>query len=120
MNLYPPPLKNSFANQMFFSRVWEQWFYSLKAVIDNLISNVTDLQSTYIIASGVATLVGGTATVNNSLISATNNVLITVQSLGTVSSPTPICVTSKVSGTSFTITSSDATDTSTIFWAIVE
>lgn len=123
MNLYPPPFKNSFSNikQMFFSHVWEQWFYSLKAVIDSLIEAVLNIPEgeSDIIASGVAFLVDGEVTVNNSLVSSTNNILVTVQSLGTVTTPKSVCVTNKTPSSSFTITSEDDTDTSTVFWAIV-
>lgn len=64
--------------------------------------------------SGRVTLAAGTATVSAPGITANTNVRLYVQSLGTVTAPKAIAVTSRVVGTSFTITSSDNTDTSVI------
>ena len=69
---------------------------------------------------GVATLVAGTATVANTSVTATSRIFITVQSLGTVTSPKALAVTARTVGTSFTITSEDATDTSTVAYEIFE
>lgn len=69
---------------------------------------------------GVATLVGGTVTVNTSVVAATSRIQLTVQSLGTVTSPKPVAVTARTPGTSFTITSADATDTSVVAWEIFQ
>lgn len=68
---------------------------------------------------GTAVLVGGTKTVLTSAIAANSFVLLTVQTLGTVAVPKAVAVTSKTAGTSFVITSADATDTSTIGWYII-
>lgn len=66
---------------------------------------------------GTATLVGGTVTVNTTAVTANSVIILTVQSLGTVTVATPVAVTAKTAGTSFVITSSDNTDTSTIgYW----
>jgi hypothetical protein len=70
--------------------------------------------------SGLATMVAGTITVNTTRVTATSRIQLTVQSLGTVTTPKAIGVTARVAGTSFTITSADNTDTSTVAWLIVE
>jgi len=71
-------------------------------------------------ALGIATLVAGTVTVNTTRVTATSRIQCTVQSLGTVTAPKAIAVTARVAGTSFTITSADATDTSVVAWEIIE
>lgn len=69
---------------------------------------------------GTATLVGGTVTVSNTSITTSSRIFLTVQSLGTVSAPKAVAVTARVASTSFTITSSDATDTSVVAYEIFE
>jgi hypothetical protein len=69
---------------------------------------------------GVATLVAGTVTVSNTSVTATSRILLTVQSLGTVTAPKAIAVTARTAATSFVITSADATDTSVVAWEIFE
>ncbi len=69
---------------------------------------------------GVATLVAGTVVVNTTLVTANSRIFLTVQALGTVAVATPVAVTARTAGTSFTITSSAITDTSIIAWMIVE
>lgn len=69
-------------------------------------------------AQGVATLVSGTVTVANTRVAATSRIFLTVQSLGTVTAAKAVAVTARVNGTSFTITSSDNTDTSVVAWEI--
>ena len=71
-------------------------------------------------AMGVATLVGGTATVNSSIVTAKSRIFLQQQALGTVTAAKAMAVTARVVGTSFTITSADATDTSVVAWEIVE
>lgn len=67
---------------------------------------------------GVATLVAGTVTVNNTSITANSRIFLTAQAgvlnIGVVS------VTSRVVGASFTITSLNALDTRTIAYQIFE
>lgn len=70
--------------------------------------------------SGVVTLVGGTATVATTKVTATSRIQLTPQSLGTVTSPKPVGVTARNPGVNFTVTSGDATDTSVVAWFIVE
>lgn len=67
---------------------------------------------------GVATLSGGTVTVNTNKATSSGRIFLTHQNnSGTVGFVT---VSSRSAGTSFTITSSSATDTSDIAWIIVE
>lgn len=69
---------------------------------------------------GVATLVAGAKVVSDPLVTANSRILLTVQSLGTVTAPKAIGVTARTPGTSFTITSADNTDTSIVAYEIVE
>lgn len=69
---------------------------------------------------GVATLVAGTVTVSNTSVTANSRILLTVQSLGTVTAPKAIAVTARTAGTSFVITSADNTDTSVVAYEIFE
>jgi len=70
--------------------------------------------------SGLATLAAGTVTVSNSSVTSNSRFILTVQSLGTVTIPTMVAITSQSPGTGFTITSADPTDTSVIYYQIVE
>lgn len=70
--------------------------------------------------TGVATLVAGSKVVADTSITALSRIQLTIQSLGTVTAPKAIGVTARVVGTSFTITSADATDTSVIAYHIIE
>lgn len=69
---------------------------------------------------GTATMVAGTVAVSTTAVTATSRVFLTIQSLGTVAAPKAIGVTARTAGTSFTITSADATDTSVVAWMLVE
>ena len=68
---------------------------------------------------GTATLVAGTVTVANTNVTAASKIFLTVASLGTVTAPQAVYVSTIVAGTSFAITSADATDTSTVNWFII-
>lgn len=68
--------------------------------------------------SGVATLVGGTATVSNTSVTATTRIQLTSNADG--GTPGWLRVSARTAGTSFTITSSSGTDTSTVAWFLVE
>jgi lysophospholipase L1-like esterase len=70
--------------------------------------------------SGVATLVAGTKVVTSRVVTASSRIVCGIQSLGTVAVPKAIGVTARTAGTSFTLTSADATDTSVVWWEIVE
>lgn len=69
---------------------------------------------------GTATLVLGASVVSNTSVTASSRIFLTVQSLGTVSVPTAVAVTARTAGTSFTITSANATDTSVVAYEIFE
>lgn len=67
---------------------------------------------------GTATLTAGTVTVSNASVTATSRIFLTTQTPGgTVGSP---YVSARTAGTSFTITSTSATDTSTVAYEIFE
>lgn len=69
---------------------------------------------------GTATLVAGTVTVANTSVTANSRIFLTAQSLGTVTDPKALAVTARTPGTSFVITSADATDTSVVAFEIFE
>ncbi len=69
---------------------------------------------------GVATLVGGTITVNNTSVTANSRIFLTVQSLGTVTVPTAVAITAIAASTSFVITSANVLDTSVVAYEIFE
>ncbi len=69
---------------------------------------------------GVATLVLGVATVSTNKVTANSRIFLTPEALGTIASPVALAVTARSAGTSFTITSANLTDTSTVAWIIVE
>lgn len=69
---------------------------------------------------GRATLVGGTVVVASKAVTDTCNIMLTIQSLGTVTVPHPICVSARTPKTSFTILSDAGTDTSVIGYSITE
>lgn len=67
---------------------------------------------------GTVALTAGGATVNTTKVTANSRIFLTVQVPGgSVGSPR---IASRVAGTSFTIASSQGTDTSTVAWWIVE
>lgn len=66
---------------------------------------------------GVATLAAGTVTVANTSVTANTRVFLTVQTAGGTQG---FLSTTRVAGTSFTINSTSATETSTVAWLLVE
>lgn len=67
---------------------------------------------------GTAVLVAGTVTVALPSVTAATHILLTIQTPGgTVGA---VYVSARTAGTSFVITSTSATDTSTVAWAAVE
>lgn len=66
---------------------------------------------------GTATLVGGTVTVSNTSVTASTLVMISRQASGGTLGHLSV---SRSDGTSFTVTSSSATDTSTVAWLLIE
>lgn len=69
---------------------------------------------------GVATLASGTVTVANTSVTANSRIILTPQTLGTITRPQALGVTARTAGTSFTVMSADATDTSTFAYEIFE
>ncbi len=70
---------------------------------------------------GVSTaMVAGQVVVTTTAVGANSRIFLTPQTLGTILRPAAVGVTSRTAGTSFTITSSDATDTSTVGWVILD
>jgi hypothetical protein len=69
---------------------------------------------------GTATMAAGTVIVNTTRVTATSVIMLTVQSLGTVSTPKSVSVVGRVVGSYFTIASEDVTDTSVVGWWIIE
>jgi hypothetical protein len=69
---------------------------------------------------GTATLVLGVSVVSNTSVTANSRIFLSVESLGTVTVPTTVAVTARTAGTSFTITSSNLTDTSVVAWFMME
>lgn len=67
---------------------------------------------------GTAVLAAGTATVSTTAVAATSRVFLTSQVDG--GAPGFLRVSTRVAGTSFTITSSSGTDTSTVAWLIFD
>jgi hypothetical protein len=67
---------------------------------------------------GIATLVGGTVTVNTTAVGASSRIFLTSQTSG--GTPGSVGVSARVNGTSFTITSTSGTDTSQVAWMIVD
>ena len=66
---------------------------------------------------GVATLVGGTVTVNNTKVTANTRIFVNHRTTG---GTIGILTYTIVANTSFTITSSSGTDTSTVNWLLIE
>lgn len=69
---------------------------------------------------GVATLVAGTVVVSTTKVTATSRIQLTAQSLGTITVPVGYAVSARTAGTSFTILSGNALDTSVISWLLLE
>jgi hypothetical protein len=70
--------------------------------------------------NGVATLASGTVVVSTPAVTANSRILLTTQSLGTVTVPSALCVSARTPGTSFTILASVLTDTSVVAWELIE
>lgn len=70
--------------------------------------------------AGVATLVGGTVVVSTTAVTANSRIHLTAQALGTVAIPSALAVSARTASTSFTILANQVTDTSTVYWSIIE
>lgn len=67
---------------------------------------------------GQAVLVAGTVTVNNTEVSASTRIFLShADTSGTLGH---LYISARVAGTSFTITSSDSSDTSAVNWLLIE
>lgn len=69
---------------------------------------------------GLATLAAGTVTVADTSVTANSRIQLTAQTLAGVATPQALAVTARTPGTSFTITSASASDTSTVAWEMFE
>lgn len=69
---------------------------------------------------GVATLSSGTVVVSTTAVTANSRILLTHQTLGTITVPVGLAVSARTAGTSFTILSGNLTDTSVVAWMLVE
>lgn len=69
---------------------------------------------------GTATLSGGTVVVSTTAVTANSRIFLTAQSLGTITVGQGLAVTARTAGTSFTITSQSAVDTSVVAWILIE
>jgi len=87
------------------------------ATLGNKISIATGLGAGSV---GTFTL-GGSATtlVNNSTVTGTSLIFLQVATLGTVTTPSSLAVTARSAGTSFRVQPSDSTDTSTVWYWII-
>jgi hypothetical protein len=74
---------------------------------------------TNVVESGRVTLVAGVKVVTTANALTASNILLSVQSLGTVTTPKAIAVTARSNGVSFTITSADLTETSVVAYQIL-
>lgn len=125
--LNPPPLQEALADEQ---SSWKRWFFQLWAPLSKVLRPNGDLiiggvpggklfASTLANgAMGSAVLVGGVVVVPNTSITANTNIFITGQIAGGVRGR--VDVTARVVGVSFTLTSTSATDTSTIGYLLVE
>lgn len=97
-------------------------FRRLYAALNNLAAYVNTLNTSIDALTahrGAATLVGGTVVVANTFVAAGSLIFLTTQILGTVAAPKAMAITARVPGSSFTITSSDPTDTSRVAWQFI-
>jgi len=90
---------------------------SIKLNGSSLTCDVNGLKVTGDMTSGVATLVLGTVTVNNATITANSRIFLTPQDNNTVGA---LRISARVVGVSFTILSTDLTDTGVVAWLIWE
>jgi hypothetical protein len=69
---------------------------------------------------GLATLSAGSVVVSNTSVTATSRIQLTAQTVSGAATPQALAVTARTPGTSFTITSASASDTSTVAWEMFE
>lgn len=112
MELPSPPLPGK---EIPFS--WFTWFKILYRIITDMRSGLRVREGVNA-KQGVAVLVAGTVTVANTSVTANSRIFLTTQVPG--GTPGFLWVSARVAGTSFTILSSSATDTSTVAYEIFE
>lgn len=121
--LYLDPAAQAIASQVFGAR--SSWFHPGSAVnvlLGDLVlanaGNGIKIKEGTNAKMGAATLVAGTVTVNTTAVAANSRVMLSGQnSSGTHGELT---VSARVAGTSFTISSSNAADTRSIAWLILD
>ena len=69
---------------------------------------------------GIVTLTAGTATVNNTLVTTSSRIIPNIESVGVLANLGTPYISARVVGVSFTISSTNILDTSTIGWLIIE
>ncbi len=80
--------------------------------------NLSWVRQLRVLASGTVTLSGGTATVTTTAVTGSTPVLLSHLTVsGTFGA---LATTARVSGTSFTVSSSSPTDASTVAWVVVQ
>lgn len=70
-------------------------------------------------AGTTAAMTSGSIVVSTSAVTANSLIFMTANTLGTVTAPSAFYVSARTAGTSFTITASQATDTSTVNWFLI-
>lgn len=69
---------------------------------------------------GTATLSSGSVVVSTTAVTATSRIFLTQQTISGVSVATAVAVSARTAGTSFTISSANVLDTSSIAWILIE
>ncbi len=68
---------------------------------------------------GLATLSGGTVTVNTTAVTTTSRIFLTAQDSGTIATPAALEISARTANTSFTISSADVADDRGVAWVII-
>ena len=68
---------------------------------------------------GIATLAGGTVTVNTTKVTANSRIFLTING-GNLANVGTTYISARIAGTSFTISSTNSQDVSNVAWLIVE
>lgn len=90
--------------------------YNAVRSIASYISSLADDIAAITANRGAATLSAGTVTIASTTVTASTRIFLTTNVLGTVTIPWAMAVTSRVPGVSFTVTSANPSDTSSIAW----
>jgi len=85
-----------------------------------MVAKSVSIKEGHNLGAGIIDLVAGTRTINNTTVTATSRIRLSIQALGTVTVPCALGVSARSPGVSFTILSSDSSDTSTVYWEISE